>query len=154
MVFEHVVAAFVHGSGHERIASPGCSDRTIRRRVKAWAEAGVTQTLHRLVMEQYDHVIELELENLAVDGRLAIAPSGGEKAGRSPVDRAKQGLKRSTLKDATGIPLHVVSAGANRNDGPRLAPALAGLDAVGPLADGIAVHLDLRDNYLELLVKS
>src|SRR5260370_29642257 len=32
VVFEHVVAALVHGSGYERIASPGCSDRTIRRR--------------------------------------------------------------------------------------------------------------------------
>lgn len=31
LVFEHVIAALVHGSGSERIASPGCSDRTIRR---------------------------------------------------------------------------------------------------------------------------
>ncbi len=31
VVFEHVVAALVHGSGYERIASPGCSDRSIRR---------------------------------------------------------------------------------------------------------------------------
>jgi len=28
VVFEHLVAALVHGSGYERIASPGCSDRT------------------------------------------------------------------------------------------------------------------------------
>ena len=41
VVFKHVVAALVHGSGYERIASPGCSDRTIRRRVKAWAAAGI-----------------------------------------------------------------------------------------------------------------
>ena len=32
IVVEPVVAALVHGSGDERIASPGCSDRTIRRR--------------------------------------------------------------------------------------------------------------------------
>ena len=32
VVFEHVVAALVHGSGYERIATAGCSDRTIRRR--------------------------------------------------------------------------------------------------------------------------
>jgi hypothetical protein len=30
-VFDHVIAALVHGSGYERIATPGCSDRTIRR---------------------------------------------------------------------------------------------------------------------------
>jgi hypothetical protein len=33
LVFEHVVAALVHGSGYERIATPGYSDRTIRRRL-------------------------------------------------------------------------------------------------------------------------
>lgn len=142
IVFEHVVAALVHGSGYERIGSPGCSDRTIRRRVKAWAEAGLTQTLHRLVVEQYDRMIGLELNDLAVDGCITKAPSGGETAGRSPVDRGKQGLKRSTMTDGTGIPLHIVSAGANRNDGPLLAPTLAGLEAVGPLPGRIAVHLD------------
>jgi transposase len=142
VVFEHVVAALVHGSGYERIASPGCSDRTIRRRVKAWAEAGVTQTLHRLVVEQYDRMIGLDLDDVAVDGCLTKAPCGGEKAGRSPVDRGKLGLKRSTLSDGTGIPLHVVSAGANRNDGPLLATTLAGLNALGPTPEGIAVHLD------------
>ncbi len=42
VVFEHVVAALVHGSGSESIATPGCSDRTIRRRVHAWAEAALT----------------------------------------------------------------------------------------------------------------
>lgn len=39
VVFAHVVAALVHGSGYERIAAPGCSDRTIRRRVHEWAAA-------------------------------------------------------------------------------------------------------------------
>jgi hypothetical protein len=34
LVFEHVIAALVHGSGYERIATPGCSDRTIRRRLR------------------------------------------------------------------------------------------------------------------------
>ena len=47
-VFQHVVAALVHGSGYERIASPGCSDRTIRRRVKEWATLGLMERLHAL----------------------------------------------------------------------------------------------------------
>lgn len=142
VVFEHVVAALVHGSGYERIASPGCSDRTIRRRVRAWAEAGLAQALHALVIDQYDRMIGLDLDDVAVDGCLTKAPSGGERAGRSPVDRGKLGLKRSILSDGTGIPLHVVSAGANRHDAPLLAPSLAGLDVLGPLPEGIAVHLD------------
>jgi hypothetical protein len=40
VVFDHVLAALVHGSGYERLASPGCSDRTIRRRLADWAQAG------------------------------------------------------------------------------------------------------------------
>jgi hypothetical protein len=36
VVFEHVIEAPVHGSGYERIASTGCSDATVRRRLKQW----------------------------------------------------------------------------------------------------------------------
>jgi transposase len=142
VVFDHVVAALVHGSGYERIASAGCSDRTIRRRVREWAAAGVAAELHALVLAQYDRMIGLDLEDVAIDGCLTKAPCGGEKAGRSPVDRGKQGLKRSTLTDAAGVPLHVVSAGANRHDSPLLGPTLAGLDLLGPLPAGITAHLD------------
>src|SRR5947199_6407911 len=60
----------------------------------------------------------------------------------SPVDRGKQGLKRSLVTDATGIPLHVVSAGANRHDAPLLGPTLAGLEKLDGLPDDVTVHLD------------
>ncbi len=142
VVFEHVIAALVHGSGYERIATPGCSDRTIRRRVRAWSEAGLTEHLHGLALAQYDRMIGLELDEVAVDGCITKAPCGGERAGRSPVDRGKHGLKRSTVTDATGIPLHVVSAGANRHDGPLLGPTLDGLSPLGALPAEATVHLD------------
>ena len=142
VVFEHVVAAMVHGSGYERIASVGCSDRTIRRRVREWAEAELATELHALVIQQYDHLLGLDLDDVVVDGCLTKAPCGGEKAGKSPVDRGKLGLKRSTLTDAAGIPLHLVSAGANRHDSPLLAPTLDGLAALGPLPPRITAHLD------------
>ena len=142
VVFEHVVEALVHGSGYERIASSRCSDRTIRRRLREWADAGLAHELHALVLAQYDRMIGLELDDVAIDGCITKAPCGGEKAGRSPVDRGKQGLKRSIVTDGRGIPLHVVSAGANQHDSRLLAPTLAGLAAFGALPDGIAAHLD------------
>lgn len=142
VVFEHVIAALVHGSGYERIASPGCSDATIRRRLKEWAAAGVSEQVHTLALRAYDRMIGLELDDLAVDGCITKAPGGGRVAGRSPVDRGKQGLKRSVVTDAAGIPLHVVSAGANRHDSPLLAPTLAGLDRLDHLPDDVTVHLD------------
>ena len=146
VVFEHVIAALVHGSGYERIAGPGCSDRTIRRRLREWAAAGLAEGLHTLALCAYDRMIGLDLEDLAVDGCITKAPSGGEVAGRSPVDRGKQGLKRSTVTDGAGIPLHLVAAGANRHDAPLLGPTLGGLerlDALGrDLPGSVRVHLD------------
>lgn len=142
VVFEHVVDALVHGSGYERIASPGCSDRTIRRRLDEWAETGLAETLHTLALDQYDRMIGLDFAELAVDGCITKAPGAGETRGRSPVDRGKQGLKRSTVTDAAGVPLHLVSAGANRHDGPLLGPTLEGLAKLGPLPPEITVHLD------------
>jgi hypothetical protein len=142
VVFEHVIAALVHGSGYERIASPGCSDATIRRRLKEWAAAGLSEQVHTLALRAYDRMIGLELDDLAVDGCVTKAPGGGEAAGRSPVDRGKQGLKRSVVTDGVGIPLHLVAAGANRHDAPLLGPTLAGLEKLDRLPDDLTVHLD------------
>lgn len=142
LVFDQVVAALVHGSGYERIATPGCSDRTIRRRLRAWADAGLAETLHTLVLAQYDQLLGLDLSAVVVDGCLTKAPGGGDKAGKSPVDRGKQGLKRSTVTDAAGVPLHLVSAPANLHDTHLLASTLAGLAKLGPLPPDLPVHLD------------
>ena len=143
VVFEHVGAALVHGSGYERIATPGCSDRTIRRRLAEWAAAGLAERVHALALHAYDRMVGLDLEDLAVDGCVTKAPAGGEVAGRSPVDRGKQGLKRSVVTDGNGIPLHVVAAGANRHDSPLLRPTLAGLDRLDrDTPESVLVHLD------------
>lgn len=89
VVFEHLLDALVHGSGYERIATAACSDRTIRRRLKKWAKAGVGQRVHAVALHAYDLIIGLELEDLSVDGCLTKAPCGGDKAGPSPVDHRK-----------------------------------------------------------------
>src|SRR5689334_7690145 len=134
VVFDHVIAALVHGSGYERIATPGCSDRTIRRRLATWAKAGHGPALLRIALAAYDRMIGLELDDLSVDGCITKAPCGGEVAGRSPVDRGKQGTKRSVAADGQGIPLHLVAARANDHDSPLLEPTLAGIVAmIGPL---------------------
>jgi transposase len=120
VVFEHVVAALVHGSGYERVAASDCSDRTIRRRLRVWAEAGLGDQLHELALDAYDRMIGLELADVSADGAITKAPCGGERAGRSPVDRGKGGMKRSTGVDGYGIPLGITGASANRHDSPLL----------------------------------
>jgi transposase len=114
-VFDKLLQVLVFGCGYRRIADATCSATTIRRRDE-WAAARLMQHLERIALDAYDRMIGLDLSNLAVDGCTTKAPCGGQTAGPSPVDRGKQGLKRSMVTDARGIPLGAVPAPANRND--------------------------------------
>jgi transposase len=105
VVFEKLVEVLVFGCAYWRIADRSCSATTLRRRRDEWIEAGVMDTLEEVARQSYDRTIGLELSDVAVDCCITKAPCGGEKAGKSPVDRGKQGLKRSTMVDACGIPL-------------------------------------------------
>jgi IS5 family transposase len=60
------------------------------------------------------------------------------------VDRCKGGLKRSIATEGAGIPLGIVSAGANRHDSPLLGPTLQQATVqVGPYWPvQVTVHLD------------
>src|SRR5215208_2320068 len=99
--------------------------------------------LRQISLTAYDRLIGLELSEVAVDCCTTKAPCGGEKAGRSPVDRGKRGIKRSMAVDAQGIPLGAVSAPANRHDSPLLVPTLkAASQALGALPEGASVHLE------------
>ncbi len=143
VVFEHIVAALVHGSGYERIAAPGCSDRTIRRRLAESGERGLGPKLHEIALAAYDKIIGLELDDLATDGCITKAPCGGEKAGPSPVDRRKGGLKRSVATEGGGVPVGIASAGANRHDSPLLEPTIRAVkQQVGALPKKPVMHLD------------
>lgn len=142
VVFDKLVQVLVFGCAYRRIADATVSATTLRRRRDEWMALGLMETLHTLVLAHYDRMIGLELDDIAVDGCITKAPCGGEAAGRSPVDRGKRGLKRSTVVDAVGIPLGTVAAPANRHDSPLLDPTLATLERLGPLPERITVHLD------------
>jgi Transposase DDE domain len=105
---------------------------------------GPGEELHAAALRAYDQIIGLELGDVAVDGCLTKAPCGGERAGPSPVDRRKGGLKRSVASDGHGIPLGIASAGANRHDSPLLAPTLHAAERQldGMLPEDRACHLD------------
>ena len=142
LVFDKLVQIVVFGVGYRLIAEPGCSATTLRRRRDEWIAAGVAERLEQIVRDGYDRMVGLQLADLAVDGCITKAPCGGEVAGRSPVDRGKQGTKRSLVVDAVGIPLGVVAAPANAHDSPLLAPTLDTLSKLGRLPDHVLVHLD------------
>jgi Transposase DDE domain len=133
----------VFGCAYERIADGTCSATTLRDRRDEWIELGAMDTLRELALEAYDRIVGLELPDVAVDCCITKAPCGGEKAGRSPVDRGKRGTKRSTAVDAKGIPLGTVTAPANRHDSPLLAETLdAVAQTLGGLPESTSIHLD------------
>ena len=68
-------------------------------------------------------------------------------AGPSPVDRRKQGLKRSVAVEAGGIPLATLSAPANHRDDGLLAATLDAIGVVGVLPERPVVHLDAGYDY-------
>lgn len=144
VLFEKLVQVLVFGCAYWRISDELCSATTLRRRRDEWIEAGAMEALEEIVREAHDQTIGLELDDVAVDCCITKAPSfaGGEKAGKSPVDRAKQGIKRSMVVDGEGIPLGVVLARANRHDSPLLAETLKSMDALGGLPEPVSVHLD------------
>ncbi len=142
IVFDKLIQVLVLGASYAKIADTTCSATTLRTRRDEWIAAGIFEKLEQLCLEFYDRIVGLDLENLSVDGCIVKAPCGGEAAGRSPVDRGKQGTKRSLMVDATGIPLGCVVAGANRNDSPLLRPTLEKIDRFGRhRPDQITVHL-------------
>lgn len=142
VVFEKLVQVLVFGCAYERIADRSCSATTLRRRRDEWIDAGVMERLRGMVLDAYDRMIGLDLSDVAVDCCITKAPCGGEKAGRSPVDRGKRGIKRSMVVDANGIPLGAIAAPANRHDSPLLGETLDTMEALGELPERMSVHLD------------
>jgi transposase len=142
VVFDKLIQVLVFGCGYRRIADHTCSATTLRRRRDEWITAGVAEQLRLLVLAAYDQLFGLELEHLAVDGCITKAPCGGQVAGPSPVDRRKQGLKRSVAAEAGGIPLVALPAPANHRDDGLLAATLDAIGVVGPLPERPMVHLD------------
>ncbi len=94
---------------------------------------------------------------MAVDGWLYDEVTAGrlKKTGRNPTDRGKQGVKRSLMTDANGLPLSLVVSGANTHDIKLVADTL---DALQTGRRGRKLRLCLDKGYeagwLEACLKS
>ncbi len=143
VVFEKLVQVLVFGLSLRKDSRPlvlGHHSKAQARR--EWIELGVLEALGEMALEAYDRMVGLEPSEVVVDSCITKAPCAGEKAGRNPVDRGKEGIKRSVVVDGKGIPLGSVSAPANRHDSPLLAPTLDAARALGLVAQGASVRLD------------
>jgi hypothetical protein len=105
--FEKLLQVLRFGCPYAAIADASCSPTAIRGRPDEWIEAGIFARFKQIALDAYDRIAGLVLQEILVDGRVTKAPGGGECAGRSPVDRGKQGMKCSGMTNGCGIPLKV-----------------------------------------------
>ena len=147
LVFDKLIQVLVLGAAYSKIADSTCSATTVRARRDEWIVAGVFKALEQLCLEAYDRIVGLDLANVTVDGCITKAPCGGQVAGPSPVDRRKQGLKRSIAVEAGGIPLAALPAPASHRDDGLLAATLDTIGMAGQLPAQPVVHLDAGYDY-------
>ena len=145
MCFRGILIRLTTGSSWEdveAIMEYKVSDTTLRSRRDEWIAAGVFAELEAETRAGYGRIIGLDLSFVAIDGSIHEVPCGGERTGKSPVDRAKLGQKWSIAADANGIPIGIAIDGANRNDIKLLEPALDSIITKGLLADIELLALD------------
>ena len=58
----------------------GASEKTVRRRLKAWSEQGLWTAIFHQLLTKLRAAGRLDLEEVLIDGGLIKAPCGGEKS--------------------------------------------------------------------------
>jgi transposase len=110
-----------------------CPHSTAHDRFQEWVAGGLWPRLWQEAVARYDELKGLDWSFLCADGSMTKAPLAREECGPNPTDRGKQGVKRSLLTEAHGIPLSVVVAGANVNDHQLLDQTLCQVIAPRPI---------------------
>lgn len=141
--FEAILVRLVTGCSWDVAGRLGKgSETTLRRRRDEWLRAGVFDALVAEALAAYDRIIGFDLRDVALDGSLHKAPSGGEGTGPNPCDRGRSGWKWSVLTERNGIPLGWATDGANRSDVILVDPTLDDVARRGLLPELETVHLD------------
>ena len=97
---------------------------TVYDRFRWWESQGFFQRLWQAGQQEYDELAGIGWDWQSVDGSMVKAPFAHAAVGPVPTDGGKQGTKRSILCDRRGIPLALVSEGANCPDMKLLAATL------------------------------
>ena len=94
----------------------GVSSSVIHERFQTWQAQGVFAEMLRDLVLSYQAEREIGWEWQSIDSKMCPAPLGGEKTGKNPTDRGKQGSKIHLLVDEHGAPLSLHITGANEHD--------------------------------------
>nr|WP_253849053.1 IS5 family transposase [Actinosynnema pretiosum] len=109
----------------------GCgSGSTCRRRMLEWAEAGVWQRLHEVMLAELHAANRIDWSRVALDSSHVRALKKGRFTGLSPVDRRKSGAKHHLVVDGAGHPLTVAVSATHTHDTSTLTEMLDALPRV------------------------
>ena len=88
-----------------------CSSSTAHARFQQWVEAGVFAHLWDVALQDYEDLVGLDFDWMALDGSLHKAPLGGGKNGAQPHGPRQ---RRRQTQPADGGPGHPGGPGARR----------------------------------------
>lgn len=110
-------------------ALPLCfgAPKTVYHRFVELVKLGAFQIIWKSILMLYDRTTGLRLQDQSVDSQHKKAPFGGDKTGKSPVDRRKLGTKINLAVEENGIPIAITIARANQHDTQLFAPILKDL---------------------------
>ena len=138
----------------------GCCGMTCWRRLKAWQELEVWETLHQLLLEALRKAGKLDLSLAIVDSTTSRAVGGGDETGPNPTDRRKPGTKQHIMVDRNGVPLEIRITGANRSDVREIIPLVVNLVPIGgkpgpPISKPEVIQADraYHDQSVDALLK-
>ncbi len=116
--------------------------KTIFHRFQELIAINAFQKIWKLVLYKYDQVKGLKLEDQSIDSSHKKSPLGGEKTGKSPVDRRKLGTKINLITEGNGLPIGLSVEKGNRHDTQLLIPILGNLQHQIPQSRNNRFHSD------------
>jgi putative transposase len=95
-----------------------CASSSAHRRFVEWTEAGVFEKAWVKALADYEEFVGIDWRWLSMDGAMSKAPLGGEKSGAEPhrSGQDRHQAQPAHRSEASGVPVAVVAAPANRND--------------------------------------
>jgi hypothetical protein len=99
------------------------------------------------LVQSCDELGQVHWDWQSADGCMGKARHGGDRVGKNPTDRGKNGTKRSLVVDEQGGPLGMAIDGANRHDAKLLKATLEAIVVPRPNPEVREQHLCLDKGY-------
>ena len=122
-------------------------DSSVHRWFQRWCELGVMEQIWADLVAECEELKQVHWDWQSADGCMGKARHGGDKVGKNPTDRGKNGTKRSVIVDEQGGPLGVVIDGANRHDAKLLEATIEAIVVDRPDPIQHPQHLCLDKGY-------